>query len=158
MYYVEKGNMERKREEENKETNEKENKMEDVEEEAKVVSWNKWKMEFDESTEIIPYESEVKSKKPEFKNGLLPSEYLDVSKHSLSPLASRFLPVIKDKKSPVDKENADFLSDLNKQFKDGTKIENKPKVKENKPKRNDSCMCGSGKKFKNCCLSKTKFA
>ena len=32
-----------------------------------------------------------------------------------------------------------------------------PKVKEHKINRNDPCPCGSGKKYKNCCLSTGKY-
>ena len=36
---------------------------------------------------------------------------------------------------------------------DGT-VKREPVVKKNKVGRNDSCPCGSGKKYKNCCLDK----
>lgn len=32
-----------------------------------------------------------------------------------------------------------------------------PKIKEHKIGRNDKCPCGSGKKYKNCCLSSGKY-
>lgn len=32
-----------------------------------------------------------------------------------------------------------------------------PKIKEYKIGRNDSCPCGSGKKYKNCCLNTGKY-
>ena len=32
-----------------------------------------------------------------------------------------------------------------------------PKIKEYKIGRNDPCVCGSGKKYKNCCLSTGKY-
>ena len=37
------------------------------------------------------------------------------------------------------------------------KMAHTPIVKENHIGRNDSCPCGSGKKYKNCCLSSGKY-
>ena len=37
------------------------------------------------------------------------------------------------------------------------KLAHTPKVRENKIGRNDPCPCGSGKKYKNCCLKSGKY-
>lgn len=37
------------------------------------------------------------------------------------------------------------------------KVAHTPVIKENKIGRNDKCPCGSGKKYKNCCLSSGKY-
>lgn len=41
-------------------------------------------------------------------------------------------------------------------FSDGKPVKKKPTVKKQKVGRNDPCPCGSGKKYKNCCLLKEK--
>ena len=41
-------------------------------------------------------------------------------------------------------------------FADGKPAKKKPMVKKEKVGRNDPCPCGSGKKYKNCCLLKEK--
>ena len=37
------------------------------------------------------------------------------------------------------------------------KASHTPKIKEYKIGRNDPCPCGSGKKFKNCCINKEEY-
>lgn len=53
----------------------------------------------------------------------------------------------------VDTQEQKQVMELLAQFKEA----HIPKVKEHKIGRNDPCPCGSGKKYKNCCMNSGKY-
>lgn len=63
------------------------------------------------------------------------------------------------------KEQQDKVEELLDKVDDYNEMQNyinynaipKPQVKEHKISRNDPCPCGSGKKYKNCCLKTGEF-
>ena len=67
---------------------------------------------------------------------------------------------VKNTTLPEDKQNAQSVLEDNQktmQMIAEYKMRHTPKVKEYNIGRNDPCPCGSGKKYKKCCLSSGKY-